>query len=68
MYLLTATPVNNRLIDLQHMIELFSRQQTDYFRDAPLGIHSLAGHFRRMEEGLEQAVWDASRHRGGHGD
>src|SRR5260370_27108693 len=24
-FLLTATPVNNRLLDLQHMIELFSR-------------------------------------------
>ena len=58
MYLLTATPVNNRLIDLQHMIELFSRQQTDYFRDAPLGIHSLAGHFRRMEKELERAILD----------
>lgn len=27
MFMLTATPVNNRLIDLQHMIELFSRRQ-----------------------------------------
>ena len=25
-YMLTATPVNNRLLDLQHMIELFSQQ------------------------------------------
>jgi superfamily II DNA or RNA helicase len=56
LYLLTATPVNNRLIDLQHMIELFSRNQTDYFKDAPLGIHSLAGHFRKMEKDLEQAI------------
>jgi superfamily II DNA or RNA helicase len=56
MFLLTATPVNNRLIDLQHMIELFSRRQTDYFKDAPLGIHSLPGHFRRMERELEKMV------------
>jgi hypothetical protein len=56
MYLLTATPVNNRLIDLQHMIELFSRQQTDYFKDAPLGIHSLGGQFRRMEKELERTI------------
>ncbi|CAI2719368.1 Helicase [Nitrospina watsonii] len=55
-YLLTATPVNNRLRDLQHMIELFSRRQTDYFKDAPLGIHSLAGHFRKMEKSLEKVV------------
>ena len=56
LFLLTATPINNRLIDLQHMIELFSRRQTDYFRAAPLGIHSLAGHFRKMEKALERIV------------
>jgi len=56
LFLLTATPVNNRLIDLQHMIELFSRKQPDYFHDAPLGIHSLPGHFRRMEKNLERLV------------
>jgi hypothetical protein len=27
LFMLTATPVNNRLIDLQHMIELFSRRR-----------------------------------------
>ena len=56
LYLLTATPINNRLIDLQHMIELFSRRKADYFRDAPLGIHSLPGHFRKMENELERTV------------
>lgn len=53
MFMLTATPVNNRLIDLQHMIELFSRQEAGYFRGAPLGIHSLPGHFRIMENNLK---------------
>lgn len=56
LYLLTATPVNNRLIDLQHAIELSSRRQADYFKDAPLGIHSLPGHFRKMENELERVV------------
>lgn len=55
-FMLTATPINNRLIDLQHMIELFSRGQPDYFSDPPLGIHSLAGHFRRMEKDLQKQV------------
>ena len=32
---LTATPINNRLIDLQHMIELFSRREQDYFKARP---------------------------------
>jgi superfamily II DNA or RNA helicase len=54
LFLLTATPVNNRLIDLQHMVELFSRRErSDYFRGAPLGISSLAGHFRTMENALD---------------
>jgi superfamily II DNA or RNA helicase len=55
-FLLTATPVNNSLLDLQHMIELFSRRQADYFKAAPLGIHSLPGHFRKMEKALEAVV------------
>ena len=50
---LTATPINNTLRDLQHMIELFSHHQGDYFKSAPLGIHSLAGHFRKLENDLE---------------
>lgn len=53
-FLLTATPVNNSLLDLQHEIELFSRRQVDYFKAAPLGIHSLPGHFRKLENALEK--------------
>jgi superfamily II DNA or RNA helicase len=56
LFLLTATPINNRLIDLQHMIELFSRREQDYFKAAPLGIHSLQGHFRTMEKELEKTA------------
>jgi superfamily II DNA or RNA helicase len=55
LFLLTATPVNNRLTDLQHLIELFSRHRADYFKDR-LGIHSLPGHFRKLEKSLEAAV------------
>jgi superfamily II DNA or RNA helicase len=53
-FMLTATPVNNRLIDLQHMIELFTGREPDYFKD--IGIHSLPGHFRKMEKELQQSV------------
>lgn len=60
LFLLTATPVNNRLIDLQHMIELFSRKQSDYFKAAPLGIHSLPGHFRRIESALQKKLGQKS--------
>jgi superfamily II DNA/RNA helicase len=55
-FFLTATPINNSLLDLQHMMELFSRRQADYFKSAPLGIHSLPGHFRKMEKALEAVV------------
>lgn len=54
LFMLTATPINNSLLDLQRMIELFSRKQPDYFKAAPLGIHSLPAHFRAMEKKLEQ--------------
>jgi len=53
-FLLTATPINNRLLDLQHMIELFSRNQADHFK--VLGIHSLPGHIRKMEKDLLRAT------------
>lgn len=52
MFMLTATPINNSFLDLQHLIELFTHRQDDYFAGAPLGIHSLAGHFRKMEATL----------------
>lgn len=55
LFLLTATPINNKLIDLQHMIELFSRRQADYFKST-VGIHSLPGHFRKMEKELLRAT------------
>lgn len=55
MYFLTATPINNKMLDFQHMIELFSRGQSEYFNQAPLGIHSLAGHIRKVENALEKA-------------
>ena len=52
MFMLTATPINNSFLDLQHLIELFTHRQEDYFAAAPLGIHSLAGHFKKMEAKL----------------
>lgn len=53
LFLLTATPVNNSLYDLMHLIEYFSRREPSYFSDAPLGIHTLRGHFRKMEDALQ---------------
>lgn len=53
LFLLTATPINNSLYDLMHLIELFSRRDPGYFGAAPLGIHTLRGHFRRMEAAVD---------------
>ena len=49
MFMLTATPINNSFLDLQHLIELFTHRQDDFFAPAPLGIHSISGHFKKME-------------------
>ena len=56
LFMLTATPINNSFLDLQHLIELFTNRNEAYFKDAPLGIHSLKGHFRKMEKALEDAT------------
>ncbi len=56
-FLLTATPVNNHLTDFQHLIELFSRvDRPAAFAGAPLGIHSLPGHFKTLEKQLATIV------------
>ena len=46
LFLLTATPINNSFLDLQHLIELFTHRQDDYFKS--LGVNSLAGHFKKL--------------------
>jgi superfamily II DNA or RNA helicase len=51
-FLLTATPVNNGVFDLMHLIELFA-QRSDAF--AGLGVHSLQGHFRGLEKTIRKA-------------
>lgn len=51
-FLLTATPVNNHINDLRHMIELFSRREDDRF--ASVGINSLRGHFNKLEKAIEK--------------
>jgi len=66
MFLLTATAVNNRLTDIQHMTELFSRHQADYFSMAPLGIHSLPGHIRKLEKAIKRAAAEKEAQLTGH--
>lgn len=53
--MLTATPINNRLTDLRHMIELFSHGNDAYF-GRTLGVNNLKAHFNAMEKALRRIV------------
>jgi superfamily II DNA or RNA helicase len=54
LFMLTATPINNSFLDLQHQIELFTQQDDNFFAVPPLGIHSLKGRIRTMENQLNK--------------
>ena len=54
-FMLTATPINNRLSDFRHLIELFSRQDEAYF-GRTLGVNNLSAHFNQMEKALRARV------------
>jgi superfamily II DNA or RNA helicase len=55
LFMLTATPINNRLSDLRHMIELFTRRDETYFART-LGVNNLRAHFNAMERTLRQSI------------
>ena len=55
LFLLTATPINNRLSDFRHMVELFSRQKDDFFART-LGVKNLTSHFNIMEKELRKKL------------
>jgi superfamily II DNA or RNA helicase len=58
-FLLTATPINNSLLDFAHEIQLFTGKDDGYFSD--LGIGSLRSYIARLErafkpEGSDDAI------------
>ena len=55
LFMLTATPINNRLSDFRHMAELFTRCDEAYFART-LGVNNLRAHFNQMERSLRQKV------------
>jgi len=55
LFMLTATPINNRLTDLRHMIELFTGMDEAHF-SRTLGIHNLRNHFNRLERNLKKTL------------
>ena len=66
-YLLTATPVNNRLADFRHMAELFTRGDDAHFAGT-LGVSSLSGHFNAMERKVQGMLGNGAAFTAGHAD
>ena len=54
-FMLTATPINNRLSDFRHMTELFTRRDEAYFART-IGVNNLRAHFNQMERTLRNRV------------
>ena len=55
LFMLTATPINNRLSDFRHMAELFTRRDPAYF-GRTLGVNNLSAHFNIMEKSFRDRV------------
>jgi superfamily II DNA or RNA helicase len=55
LFMLTATPINNRLSDFRHMAELFTRGDEAYF-GRTLGVNNLRAHFNNMERALRKTL------------
>ena len=60
LYMLTATPLNNSFLDLQHLIELFTQRKEDHFAIPPLGINNLPAYFRNLEKKLQETEYAVS--------
>lgn len=57
LYMLTATPINNRLSDFRHMVELFTRHDEAYF-GRTIGVNNLTAHFNSIEKDLRRSLGD----------
>lgn len=55
LFMLTATPINNKLTDLRHMIELFTNKDEGHF-SRTLGIHNVRAHFNNLEKVLRKRL------------
>ena len=51
LYLLTATPINNSIYDIYHLINYFGQNRRDHF--VKTGIHDFRRHFRSIERDLD---------------
>ena len=64
LFLLTATPINNRLTDFRHMVELFSRRRRGATSPARSAINNLRAHFSNLEKALRKEFDGDERRRG----
>ena len=55
LFLLTATPINNRLADFRHMAELFTRGDDSYFART-LGVNNFTARFNQLERRLQKSL------------
>ena len=55
LFLLTATPINNRLADFRHMAELFTRGDEAYFART-LGVNNFTARFNQLEKRLQESL------------
>ncbi|MGH2568122.1 MAG: helicase-related protein, partial [Bacteroidota bacterium] len=60
LFLLTATPVNNSLDDLYHLINLFAQDRQNHF--ARIAIPNLRRHFNTLEDQLLRIIQGKSSH------
>ena len=51
LYLLTATPINNSLDDIYHLINYFGQNRLSYF--SRIGVHDYRKHFREIDRQLQ---------------
>jgi superfamily II DNA or RNA helicase len=56
LYMMTATPINNSLDDIYHLINYFAQNDPKHFSD--LGINHLRRHFLEADKKLEKALED----------
>ena len=65
LFMLTATPINNRLSDFRHMTELLTLRDEAYFAST-IGVNNLRAHFNQMENTLRERLGqddaDATEH------
>ena len=54
-YMLTATPINNSLLDFKNLVSLFTQRNDAYFKET-LGINSVSGEIVKIERAINSRM------------